>query len=152
MSAAGEWAALRAACSRDLRMAIRRPSELLLALAFALLIAMLFGIALAGDPRLLAKVGPAVLYTTFLPRGAVGRDEHVDVTPRRHRRLGEEPRPFQLGGGLVQPHRRRHHLVMPRLWRSFDESVCTPAGDHIPAVGRPDRPRSGRRLHAPAAR
>lgn len=66
MSAAGEWAALRAACGRDLRMAIRRPSELLLALAFALLIAMLFGIALAGDPRLLAKVGPAVLYTTLV--------------------------------------------------------------------------------------
>ena len=75
-----------------------------------------------------------------LPRGPVGGDEHVDVGPRRHRRLGQEPRALQLGGGLVQAHRGGDDLVVAGFGGAGDEGVRAPAR----------RPRSGRRSSGPA--
>lgn len=66
MIGASEWTALRAACVRDLKLALRRPAELLLSLSFAVLIVVLFGIALAGSPNKLASSGPAIIFTTLV--------------------------------------------------------------------------------------
>lgn len=66
MIGASEWTALRAACVRDLKLALRRPAELLLSLSFAVLIVVLFGIALAGRPNTLASSGPAIIFTTLV--------------------------------------------------------------------------------------
>ena len=77
---------------------------------------------------------------SLLPRRAVGGDEHVDVGPRRDGRLGQEPRAFQLGRRLVQPHRGRNDLVVPGFGGAGDEGVGAPTRDHVPAVGRPHRP------------
>lgn len=66
MIGASEWTAMRAACVRDLKLALRRPAELLLSLSFAVLIVVLFGIALAGSPSKLASSGPAIIFTTLV--------------------------------------------------------------------------------------
>ena len=64
----------------------------------------------------------------------------VDIGPRHRRPLGEESRPLQFAGCLVQPHCRGHHLVVPRLGLAGYESVCSPTGNHVTPIGRPDRP------------
>ena len=54
-------------------------------------------------------------------------------------RLGQEPGPFQFGGGLVQPHRRRDDLVVPGFRGAGDERVGPPSGDDVAPVGGADR-------------
>lgn len=60
--------------------------------------------------------------------------------PGRRGSLGQESGAFQFSGGLMQPHRRRDDLIMPRLRRAGDERVCPPTRHHVPAVGRSDGP------------
>lgn len=55
-----------AALRRDLSLALRQPTDLLLSLGFAILIVVLFGIALAGSPSKLSASGPAIIFTTLV--------------------------------------------------------------------------------------
>lgn len=80
-----EWRVLGAALKRDLQLAWRQPADLWQALAFAVLIVVLFGIALAGSPNRLAASGPAIIFTTtvlaaFLATARLFADDVEDGT------------------------------------------------------------------------
>lgn len=80
-----EFRALGAALKRDLKLAWRQPADLWQALTFAVLVVVLFGIALAGSPNKLAAAGPAILFTTtvlaaFLATARLFADDVEDGT------------------------------------------------------------------------
>ncbi|MCB1637129.1 MAG: heme exporter protein CcmB, partial [Xanthomonadales bacterium] len=52
----------RALLMRDLHLAFRRRADLLLPLGFAVLVVLLFGIALGGTPERLAPVSAPVIW------------------------------------------------------------------------------------------
>jgi heme exporter protein B len=59
---------------RDLRLAFRRRTDVLLPLAFAVLVVLLFGIALGGSPQRLAPVAGPVIWVTVLLSGFLSLD------------------------------------------------------------------------------
>ncbi len=67
-------AAARALALRDLRLLWRRRGDALQPLLFALLVVVLFALALGGDRALLAKLAPAVLWVAALLAGLLALD------------------------------------------------------------------------------
>lgn len=59
---------------RDLRLAFRRRTDVLLPLAFAVLVVLLFGIALGGSPQRLAALAGPVIWVTVLLSGFLSLD------------------------------------------------------------------------------
>ncbi len=74
MSAPGLVSATRALVLRDLRMLWRRRGDALQPAMFAVLVIVLFALALGGDPRLLARVAGAVLWLSVLLAGLLALD------------------------------------------------------------------------------
>jgi heme exporter protein B len=66
--------AARALMSRDLRMLWRRRGDALQPALLALLVVVLFALALGGEARALAKVAPAVLWLAVLLAGLLALD------------------------------------------------------------------------------
>lgn len=66
--------AARALLARDLRLLWRRRGDALQPALFALLVVVLFALALGAEPRLLAKVAPAVLWVAALLAGLLALD------------------------------------------------------------------------------
>jgi heme exporter protein B len=52
--------------SRDLRLARRHPDEMVLTVAFFVLVAALFPLGIGADPELLARIGPGVIWVCAL--------------------------------------------------------------------------------------
>lgn len=67
-------AAARALAVRDLRLLWRRRGDALQPAMFAVLVIVLFALALGGDPRLLARVAGAVLWLAVLLAGLLALD------------------------------------------------------------------------------
>lgn len=67
-------AAARALLARDLRMLWRRRGDSLQPALFALLVVVLFALALGAEPQMLAKVAPAVLWLAVLLAGLLALD------------------------------------------------------------------------------
>jgi len=61
-----ELRSVTTAFRREIKLALKRPADIWLSVGFAVLVTMLFGIALGGSPNKLAAAGPAVLFTTLL--------------------------------------------------------------------------------------
>ncbi|NUS37412.1 MAG: heme exporter protein CcmB [Lysobacter sp.] len=66
--------AARALLARDLRLLWRRRGDALQPAMFALLVVVLFALALGAEPSLLAKVAPAVLWVAALLAGLLSLD------------------------------------------------------------------------------
>jgi len=66
--------AARALLARDLRMLWRRRGDSLQPALFALLVVVLFALALGAEPQALAKVAPAVLWLAVLLAGLLALD------------------------------------------------------------------------------
>jgi heme exporter protein B len=66
--------AARALVVRDLRLLWRRRGDALQPALFALLVVVLFALALGGDPRLLGRVGSGVLWVAVLLSGLLSLD------------------------------------------------------------------------------
>ncbi len=63
----GSFAAAFAwALARDVRLALRHPGETLLVVAFFVLVASLFPLGVGAEPRLLARIGPGVIWVCAL--------------------------------------------------------------------------------------
>jgi heme exporter protein B len=74
MAETGLWSAARALAVRDLRLLWRRRSDALQPALFALLVVVLFALALGGDARLLGRVASAVLWLAVLLAGLLSLD------------------------------------------------------------------------------
>jgi heme exporter protein B len=70
----GLWQTARALAARDLRLLWRRRGDALQPLLFALLVVVLFALALGRDPLLMAKVAAAVLWLAVLLAGQLSLD------------------------------------------------------------------------------
>ncbi|WNH47501.1 MULTISPECIES: heme exporter protein CcmB [Stenotrophomonas] len=70
----GLWQTARALAVRDLRLLWRRRGDALQPLLFALLVVVLFALALGRDPPLMAKVAAAVLWLAVLLAGQLALD------------------------------------------------------------------------------
>jgi heme exporter protein B len=68
------WSAARALVARDLRLLWRRRGDALQPALFALLVVVLFALALGGEARALASVAPAVLWLASLLAGLLALD------------------------------------------------------------------------------
>ena len=66
--------AARALLARDLRLLWRRRGDALQPALFALLVIVLFALALGGEPQLLAKVAAGVLWVAALLSGLLALD------------------------------------------------------------------------------
>jgi heme exporter protein B len=66
-SPAGSFGAAFAwAFARDVKLALRHPGETLLVIAFFVLVASLFPLAVGAEPQLLARIGPGVIWVCAL--------------------------------------------------------------------------------------
>ncbi len=70
----GLWQTARALASRDLRLLWRRRGDALQPLLFALLVVVLFALALGREPPLMAQVAAAVLWLAVLLAGQLSLD------------------------------------------------------------------------------
>jgi len=68
------WSATRALMARDLRLLWRRRGDAAQPALFALLVVVLFALALGGEARALASVAPAVLWLAVLLAGLLALD------------------------------------------------------------------------------
>ena len=68
------WSATRALMARDLRLLWRRRGDAAQPVLFALLVVVLFALALGGEARALAHVAPAVLWLAVLLAGLLALD------------------------------------------------------------------------------
>lgn len=68
------WSAAKALMTRDLRLLWRRRGDTLQPALFALLVVVLFALALGGQADTLAKVAPAVLWLAVLLAGLLALD------------------------------------------------------------------------------
>ncbi len=68
------WSAAKALLARDLRLLWRRRGDALQPAMFALLVVVLFALALGGEAQTLAKVAPAVLWLAVLLAGLLALD------------------------------------------------------------------------------
>ncbi len=68
------WSATRALMARDLRLLWRRRGDAAQPVLFALLVVVLFALALGGEARALASVAPAVLWLAVLLAGLLALD------------------------------------------------------------------------------
>lgn len=68
------WRAAKALMGRDVRLLWRRRADALQPALFALLMVVLFALALGGEPPALAKVAPAVLWLAALLAGLLSLD------------------------------------------------------------------------------
>jgi len=68
------WAAAKALMARDLRLLWRRRGDALQPALFALLVVVLFALALGGEAQALAKVAAAVLWLAVLLAGLLALD------------------------------------------------------------------------------
>ena len=68
------WTASRALMTRDLRLLWRRRGDAAQPVLFALLVVVLFALALGGEARALANVAPAVLWLAVLLAGLLALD------------------------------------------------------------------------------
>lgn len=76
-------AAFAWALARDVKLALRHPGETLLVIAFFVLVASLFPLAVGADPQLLARIGPGVIWVcallaAFLSLPALFATDHAD--------------------------------------------------------------------------
>ena len=65
-SAGSFGAAFAWALARDVKLALRHPGETLLVVAFFVLVASLFPLAVGAEPQLLARIGPGVIWVCAL--------------------------------------------------------------------------------------
>lgn len=70
----GLWQTARALARRDLRLLWRRRGDALQPLMFAVLVVVLFALALGREPQLMAQVGAAVLWLAVLLAGQLALD------------------------------------------------------------------------------
>ena len=68
------WSAAKALMARDLRLLWRRRGDALQPALFALLVVVLFALALGGEAQMLAKVASAVLWLAVLLAGLLALD------------------------------------------------------------------------------
>ena len=68
------WSAARALAVRDLQMLWRRRGDALQPALFALLVLVLFALALGNDPGTLARVAPGALWVAVLLSGLLALD------------------------------------------------------------------------------
>ncbi len=68
------WPAAKAMVARDLRLVWRRRGDAVQPALFALLVVVLFALALGGEPRSLSKVASAVLWLAVLLAGLLSLD------------------------------------------------------------------------------
>jgi heme exporter protein B len=68
------WSAAKALLARDLRLLWRRRGDALQPAMFALLVVVLFALALGGEARVLSKVASAVLWMAVLLAGLLALD------------------------------------------------------------------------------
>jgi len=68
------WSAAKALLARDLRLLWRRRGDALQPAMFALLVVVLFALALGGEAQSLSKVAPAVLWLAVLLAGLLALD------------------------------------------------------------------------------
>jgi heme exporter protein B len=68
------WSAARALMARDLRLLWRRRGDAMQPALFALLVVVLFALALGGEAKALANVAPAVLWLAVLLAGLLSLD------------------------------------------------------------------------------
>src|SRR5687767_14949445 len=68
------WPAAKALLARDLRLLWRRRGDALQPAMFALLVIVLFALALGGEARALSKVASAVLWMAVLLAGLLALD------------------------------------------------------------------------------
>src|SRR3546814_6803060 len=68
------WQSAKALVTRDLRLLWRRRGDALQPALFALLVIVLFALALGNEPRTLAKVAPGVLWVAVLLSGLLSLD------------------------------------------------------------------------------
>ena len=68
------WSAARALVVRDLRLLWRRRGDALQPALFALLVIVLFALALGSEAKTLAKVAPGVLWVAVLLSGLLSLD------------------------------------------------------------------------------
>ena len=78
-------AAARAVVQRDLLVALRRKSDVAVALLFFVIVASLFPLAVGPEPELLRRIGPgtiwvAALLSTLLSLGRLFEADHADGT------------------------------------------------------------------------
>jgi heme exporter protein B len=81
----GVIAALRWACARDLRLALRSRSELALIVVFFLLVTSLFPLAVSPDPELLRAMAAGIVWVAALLASLLGlarlfAADHADGT------------------------------------------------------------------------
>jgi heme exporter protein B len=74
LHAPGLWRAARALVVRDLRLLWRRRGDALQPALFALLVIVLFALALGSETRLLAQIAPGVLWVAALLSGLLALD------------------------------------------------------------------------------
>src|SRR5690606_40509146 len=72
--AAMMWQSAKALVIRDLRLLWRRRGDALQPALFALLVIVLFALALGNEPQTLAKVAPGVLWVAVLLSGLLSLD------------------------------------------------------------------------------
>lgn len=61
------------------------------------------------------------------PRCTIRGNKNINLGPRWDRRLRQESWALERRSRCMQPAGHRHHFVMARLRRAYDESVCPPA-------------------------
>ncbi len=98
-------AALSWACSRDLRIAVNSPGEVLLVLVFFLLVSSMFPLAMAPDPALLKAIAPGIawvcaLLATLLGLSRLFAADHADGTLEQLI-LAPAPLPALLAGKVL---------------------------------------------------
>ena len=71
------WPATKALMARDLRLLWRRRGDAMQPALFALLVVVLFALALGGEPRELSRVASAVLWLAVLLAGLLALDTPV---------------------------------------------------------------------------
>jgi heme exporter protein B len=78
-------AAFAWALARDVKLSLRHPGETLLVVAFFVLVASLFPLAVGAEPQLLARIGPGVIWVcallaAFLSLPAIFAGDYADGT------------------------------------------------------------------------
>lgn len=90
---------------RDLTLAFRHPGETMLVIAFFVLVASLFPLGVGAEPRLLARIGPGVIWVcallaAFLSLPALFAGDYADGSLEQMQ-LSPHPMPGWVGGKVA---------------------------------------------------
>lgn len=97
--------ALLVALQRDLRLAGRRPGEVMTSLAFFIVVASLFAIGIGPEPQLLQRIAPGVIWVAALLATLLGLPrlfaaDHADGTLEQMA-LSPQPLVLLVGGKIL---------------------------------------------------